>query len=34
MKYFQTAGSDFGQIGHWMGTLEQGDEAVDSAAIR
>ena len=27
------AGSVFGQIGQCMGTLEQGEEAVDSAAI-
>ena len=33
MKYFQIVGSDFGQMGQWIGTLEQGAEGVDSAAM-
>lgn len=33
-KYRQTAGSAFGHSGHWIGTLEEGDEALDSEATR
>ena len=34
MKYLQIAGSDFGQTGHGIDTLEQGEDALDSAATR
>lgn len=32
MKYLQIAGSLFGQIGQWIGTLEHGDECMDFSA--
>lgn len=31
--YFQTAGEEEEQSGHWMGTFEQGELAVDSEAF-
>lgn len=31
MKYFQIAGSAFGQMGQWTGTFEQGDDVDNSA---
>ena len=33
IKYFQMVGLVLGQIGQCIGTLEQGDDAVDSAAV-
>jgi len=32
MEYLQVAGLVLGQMGHWMGTLEQGDDALCFAA--
>jgi len=33
MEYLQTAGLVFGHTGQWMGTLEQGEDGEDVAAI-
>ena len=33
IKYFQITGSVSGQMGQWIGTLEQGEEAVNSVAM-